>query len=144
VRTTDPPILITQYYNTPRATVWKALTTPAAMQQWYFKEIEEFEPTEGFATQFTFGTADKQFTTNWKVTQVIPNELIRYSWNYEHYPGNSEVCFKLAEENNKTLLQFEVTILEDFPEDQPEFTWESAFAGWRYVLKEALKKYLND
>lgn len=142
MKTTDEPIIVTEYYDAPISKVWNALTDIHEMKQWYFREIEQFEPTEGFATQFTFGTHGKFFTANWKITQVIPRELIRYSWSYEHYAGNSEVCFKLTEKEGETRLHFEITIVEDFPCDRQEFTRESALAGWEYVLGEALKNHI--
>ncbi len=143
MKTTEPPIILTEYYDAPIARLWNSLTVLEEMQQWYFKEIEQFKPIEGFATQFTFGTEGKLFTTNWKITQLIPNELIRYTWNYVHYKGDSEVCFTLSEEEGKTKLLFEVTIIEDFPCDKQVFTRESALVGWKYVLGEALRNYLD-
>lgn len=143
MKTSDRPIFLSHFYDASVSKVWLALTEPKEMRAWYFKEIEEFEPREGFSTQFTFETQGKLFTTNWNVTEVIPNKLIRYAWNYEAYHGNSEVCFRLEEKQNQTILQFEITILEDFPCDMAEFSRESAQIGWKYVLGEALKNHLK-
>jgi len=35
-------------------------------------------------------------------------------------------------------------VLEDFPQDIPEFKRESGLAGWTYLILESLQKYLAD
>jgi hypothetical protein len=41
--------------------------------------------------------------------------------------------------------QFTVTtkVIEDFPNDIPEFARESCIGGWNYFIKERLDKFLN-
>lgn len=143
MKTSDQPISLSFFYDKSVSKVWRALTDPKEMREWYFKEIEVFEPKKGFEMQFTFETQGRLFTTNWKITEATQNKLIRYTWNYKDHIGDSEVCFTLNEEDNGTNLKFEITILENFPNDMPEFSRESATIGWNYVLGEALQNHLK-
>jgi hypothetical protein len=40
----DAPFSLNQSFTAPRAEVWKAITDPAQMRQWYFEEMPGFKP----------------------------------------------------------------------------------------------------
>ena len=44
------PIIVEQTYSAPPASVWKAITNPEQMRQWYFKPMKYFlhESLRGF------------------------------------------------------------------------------------------------
>lgn len=113
------------------------------MHQWYFEKIPSFKPEVGFKTQFNIKSGERNFLHNWEVLEVIPHKLIKYNWKYENYPGDSNVTFELLAENNKTKLKLTVEVLEDFPQNIPEFKRESCIGGWEYFIKDRLKKYLE-
>ena len=46
------PIVVEQTYKTAVATVWKAITEPDQMRQWFFEPMMEFKPEVGFETEF--------------------------------------------------------------------------------------------
>lgn len=143
MKKTDPPIIVKQNFHSPLEIVWKSITELEKMHQWYFENIPSFKPEVGFKTQFNIKSGERNFLHKWEVLEVIPNKLIKYNWKYENYPGDSNVTFELLEENNKTKLKLTVEVLEDFPQNIPEFKRESCIGGWEYFIKDRLKKYLE-
>lgn len=139
----DEPIVVEQTFDASIDAVWKAITEIDRMRQWYFENIPSFKPEVGFETQFNVQSQDRNFPHMWKVTEVVPGKMITYNWKYDNYPGDSFVTFELFEQDNLTKLRLTVTILEDFPEDIPEFRRESCIGGWTYFIKERLKEFLE-
>ena len=113
------------------------------MVRWYFENIPDFKPKVGFTTQFNVISEGRNFLHKWKVTKVLPLEKIVYNWQYEHYKGSADIEFNLSEIENFTKLQIKVIVLEDFPEDIPEFKRESCIAGWEHFIQSRLKELLN-
>src|SRR6185369_6683896 len=97
--TTHEPLIIERTYATPIAKVWKAITNNEDMKHWYF-DLAEFRPEVGFEFEFTGGPDDRLYLHKCKVTEVVPNKKIAYTWRYEGYEGNSKVIFELFEEGN--------------------------------------------
>ncbi|MBD1397633.1 SRPBCC domain-containing protein [Pontibacter sp. JH31] len=143
MKKTENPIVVQQTYDASSEDVWKAITNPDEMQQWYFKEISSFEPKVGFETQFNVQVQDRIFPHSWKVTEVIPAKKVAYEWRYKGYSGTALVSFKVAEKANKSELALRFEVIEDFEEDIPEFKRESAVQGWGYFIQEALKNHLD-
>lgn len=139
----DSPIVVNKIFHSPMEIVWEAITELEKMHQWYFENIPSFKPEVGFKTQFNIQSGERNFLHIWEVLEVIPNKLIKYNWKYEAYPGDSNVMFELFDENDYTKLILTVDILEDFPEDIPEFNRESCIGGWEYFIKDRLKNYLG-
>ena len=54
------------------------------------------------------------------------------------------VVFELIEEGNQTKLRLTYTVIENFPDNIPEFTRESGIEGWSYFIKKSLKNYLDE
>ena len=128
---THAPLVIERTYDAPVHLVWQALTEPGKMKQWYF-DIPDFRAEPG--AEFTFKAGcdgDHEFLHSCKVTAVIPNKKIAYTWHYPGYEGMSEVTFELAGENGKTHLKLIHTGLETFPKTG-DFTRESFNGGWTH------------
>ncbi len=143
MRSTDEPIIVEQIFTTSIQNVWNAITRLDQMKHWYFENIDSFLPEVGFETQFVVQVENRKFTHLWKVTEVIPNKMIRYNWKYEEYPGDSIVTFELIEEKGQVKLRLIHAVLESFREDIPEFSRESGIQGWNYFIRENLKAYLE-
>ena len=143
MKTSDPPIQVKHHFEQPVAKVWKAITELDQMTVWFFDNIPDFEAKVGFKTRFVVTSEDRTFIHLWDIVEVIPLKKIRYRWRYEDYQGDSFVTFELSEVKNQTILTLTTTIVEDFPEDIPEFKRESCQAGWNYFIKESLKNYLD-
>lgn len=139
----NEPIIVMQLLNAPIEQIWEALTNVEQMRQWYFNVIPNFQPKVSFKTSFLITNEGRNFTHNWKVTEVIPNTKISYTWTFDEYPGESISIFELSKKEHKTLLTVTSEIIKDFPSDIPEFKRESGVAGWEYLIKESLLKFLE-
>ena len=143
MRIDEEPVIVEETFNVPAAKVWEAITDHSQMIQWYFDNIPNFKPEIGFETQFIIENEGRTFPHLWKVTEAVPNKRITYTWRFEGYPGDSYVTFDLSEESGQTKLKLTVTVLEDFPDDIPEFRRESCVGGWNYFINNRLKEFLK-
>ncbi|MBW8048840.1 MAG: SRPBCC domain-containing protein [Cytophagales bacterium] len=144
MKKTDEPIVVEQIYDTSIENVWDAITVLDKMKQWFFDNIASFEPVVGFETRFVVQVEDRIFPHLWKLTEVVPKKKITYDWRYEGFPGSSIVVFALTEKGNQTKLRLTYTVVENFPDNIPEFTRESGIEGWNYFIKKSLKQYLEE
>jgi uncharacterized protein YndB with AHSA1/START domain len=138
------PIIVEQSFNHPANTVWKAITEPERMRKWFFENIPDFEPIEGFETRFNVHSGERNFEHRWRLTEVIDYQKIVYQWSYTEYEGEGRVSFELIPRGNATLLRLTNTGLESFPREIPEFSRESCRAGWEYFISQNLTEYLNN
>lgn len=142
MKKSDPPIIVTKEIKASITEVWNAITQVDQMTQWFFANIPDFKPEVGFETQFKVSTRERDFLHLWRIEEVVPYEKIRYNWKYEGYEGDSFLTFSLSELNNITTITATCQILENFPQDIPEFKRESCIGGWEYFWGE-LKTFLE-
>jgi uncharacterized protein YndB with AHSA1/START domain len=135
------PFTIERTFSAPVSVVWKAITDKNEMKKWYF-DLAEFKAEEGFEFQFSGGSDEKQYLHLCKVTEVIPNKKLTYSWRYDRYAGISFVTFELSEEGSNTKLKLTHAGLETFPKEK-DFAKESFAAGWTDIIGRSLKEYLE-
>ena len=143
MKSSDPPVIIKTSFEATREALWNALTVHSEMVQWFFDNIPDFKPEVGFKTSFPVSSEDRTFTHLWEITEVEPFEKITYNWKYKEYPGDSFAAFELIQGHEDVMLKLTLTILRDFPDNIPEFTWESCKGGWNYFLGERLKSHLE-
>jgi len=143
MKRTDPPVCVEYILNEKVEVVWSLITEINHMRGWFFDNIPAFEPVVGFETRFTVNAGERLFPHIWKITDVEINKKITYNWKYDGYPGDSFVHFELSPENDRTLIKLTTEVIEDFPDDIPEFRIESCIGGWNYFIKDSLQKYMN-
>ncbi len=124
----------------PPKVVWSVLTDLHHMQQWFFAEIEQFEPRLGFATAFAFRYHDKTFTHQWDVRACTQEKELCLGWQYAEYPGEATAVFRLAPQGQGTRLDFSSSIITPFPAME-EFSRASMEQGWTDLLQQRLKQY---
>jgi len=139
----DEPIIVEEIFETSISAVWSSITDIDQMRQWYFGNIPAFKPEVGFETRFNVQSQDRTFVHMWRITEVVPLKKIKHNWRYDNYPGDSFVTFELFQEDTSTKLVLTCDIVESFPDNIPEFTRESCYAGWKYFINERLKDYLE-
>lgn len=132
---------IERTYHAPLSLVWKAITNKEEMKKWYF-DLAEFKPIVGFEFEFEGSTEDTSYVHHCKITEVIENEKLTYSWAYVGYEGCSYVTFELFPEGDYTRQKLTHRGLETFP-DRPDFAKKNFVAGWNQIIGESLKKHLE-
>ena len=75
--------------------------------------------------------------------EVEINKRISYNWKYEGYDGDSFVHFELFPDGEGTKVKLTTEIIEDFPQDIPEFKIESCIGGWKYFINKSLPQYIE-
>ncbi|MFI5186185.1 MAG: SRPBCC domain-containing protein [Chitinophagales bacterium] len=140
----DPPIVLERIFNSPVEKVWKAITDPDQMREWYFPQLKQFKTEEGFETEFNVHQDGKDWLHIWKITEVVLSKKISLEWKYGGYPGMSLLSFELFPQGNKTRFVLTHKGLETFvPEKHPDLAKENFIEGWTNFMDKALKEFLE-
>jgi uncharacterized protein YndB with AHSA1/START domain len=138
----NEPVIKEVLLNAPVSKIWKAITDKEEMKQWYF-DLAEFKPQVGFEFQFEGGTDERSYLHLCKITEVIPNKKLTYSWRYDGYPGISFVTFELFPDGNKTKLKLTHEGLESFGTDNPDLARENFVEGWNEIIGTSIKEFVE-
>lgn len=137
------PLVLERTLNAPVSRVWDALTNNAKMKKWYF-DIADFKPEIGFEFEFYGSKDDTRYLHLCKITELIPEKKLAYTWKYENLPGESAVSFELFDEAGKTRLKLTHAGLETFVTDNPDFAPSSFNAGWTHIIGTSLKNFVEE
>jgi len=140
----EAPIVVEQDFDRSASDVWDAITKIGEMRKWFFENIPDFKPEEGFVTRFVVESGNRSFVHLWKVTEVDPQRKVVCNWKYEGLPGDSFVTFEVSGDEKSARLKVTALVQEDFPEGIPEFRRESCLGGWTHFIKDRLKAYLHE
>jgi uncharacterized protein YndB with AHSA1/START domain len=136
------PLVIERTFDAPIALVWRAITTKKDMSRWYF-DLKEFKPEVGFEFQFAVEHGGNKYDHRCKVTGVIPQKRLAYTWHYEGHEGDSLVTFELSPEGDKTKLRLTHEGLETFPKTL-QFARKNFMAGWTQLIGTSLKDFVEN
>lgn len=138
------PIIIERVYNVPIQKVWHAITDKAAMKEWYF-DLAEFKPEVGFEFSFNGkGKEGEDYLHLCKITQVIKEKKLQYSWRYDGFEGISYVTFELFAEGSNTKVRLTHEGIESFPATTNNaFAKENFMEGWTWLIGTGLKEFLE-
>ncbi len=134
-------VVIERTFAAPVARVWKALTDVGEMKQWYF-DLKEFKPEVGFEFEFIVEHEGMKYHHLCKITEVIPQRKLAYTWRYKGHQGNSLVTFELFADGNKTQLKLTHGGLETFPKT-PSFARKNFMEGWTQIIGSSLKEFVE-
>jgi len=134
-------VVVERTLNAPVAKVWKALTDVDQMRQWYF-DLKEFRPEAGFEFEFVVEREGNRYHHLCKITEVVAQKKIAYTWRYKGEPGDSLVTFELFPEDGKTRLKVTHTGIETFPKT-PAYARKKFEAGWTAIIGAELKKFVE-
>src|ERR1041385_7105013 len=134
-------VMIERTFNAPVARVWKALTDVEQMRQWYF-DLKAFEARPGFEFEFVVEHGGHTYHHLCKVTEVVPEKRIAYTWRYKGEPGDSLVTIELSPEGNTTRLKLTHTGIETFPKT-PADARKNFEAGWTAIIGSELKQFVE-
>src|SRR5437764_9811895 len=134
-------VIVERILNAPLANVWKAITDVEEMRQWYF-DLKEFKPEVGFEFEFVVEHEGTSYHHLCRVTDVVPEQRIAYTWRYKGEPGNSLVTIELFGEGNNTRLKLTHTGIETFPKTPP-YARKNFETGWTAIIGSELKQFLE-
>lgn len=136
-------VIIEKTFNAPVDRVWRALTDPEQMKQWYF-DLPGFKAEVGYEFAFVVSNDKHEWSHLCKVTEVKHQRLISYTWRYEGYAGDSLVRFELFDEGGKTRLVLTHSGLHTFPANVEALKRENFVAGWTEIVNTSLTKFLHE
>jgi uncharacterized protein YndB with AHSA1/START domain len=134
-------VVVERTFNAPVAKIWKALTDVDQMRQWYF-DLKEFKPEVGFEFEFVVEHEGNRYHHLCRVTEVVPQKKIAYTWRYQGEPGDSLVTFELFPEGEKTRLKLTHEGLDTFPKTAA-FARENFEKGWTTLIGSELKQFVE-
>jgi uncharacterized protein YndB with AHSA1/START domain len=135
-------VIVERTFDARVARVWKALTDVDQMRVWYF-DLKEFTPQVGFEFEFVVEHEGNTYHHLCKVTEVIPEKKIAYTWRYKGEVGDSLVTFELFGEGEKTRLKLTHTGIETFPKT-PAYARKNFEAGWTEIVGSELKRFVEN
>jgi len=133
-------VVVERILDAPVAKVWKALTDVDQMRHWYF-DLKEFKPQVGFEFEFLVEHEGNAYHHLCKITEVIPQRKVAYTWRYKGAAGDSLVTFELSPEGSKTRLKVTHTGIETFPKT-PAYARKNFESGWTAIATE-LEQFLG-
>jgi uncharacterized protein YndB with AHSA1/START domain len=134
-------VVVERTLNATVARVWKALTDVEEMRQWYF-DLKEFKPQVGFEFEFIVEHEGNTYHHLCRVTDVVPEKKIAYTWRYKGEPGDSLVTIELFAQGDKTRLKLTHTGIETFPQT-PAYARKNFEAGWTAIIGSELKEFVE-
>lgn len=136
------PIIIEQEINAPLKETWHALTDLYELRNWYFY-LDEFKPDIGYSFHFISGNGKTEYVHLCIIINVIKQKLLSHTWKYKGFAGDSEVSFEIASHQGKTIVKLTHSGTENFINAGENFTRESFENGWKKIICENLKNYLE-
>jgi uncharacterized protein YndB with AHSA1/START domain len=134
-------VVLERTFNAPVARLWKALTDVDQMREWYF-DLKAFKPQIGFEFGFVVEHEGNTYDHRCRITEVIPQKKIAYTWRYHGHEGESLVTFELFSEGEKTRLKLTHEGLDTFPKTAA-FARENFEKGWTAIIGTELKQFLE-
>jgi uncharacterized protein YndB with AHSA1/START domain len=135
-------VILERTFDAPVAHVWKALTDVDQMRVWYF-DLKEFKPRTGFEFEFVVEHEGNTYHHLCKITEVIPEKKIAYTWRYKGEVGDSLVTFELFGEGDRTRLKLTHSGIETFPKT-PAYARKNFEAGWTEIVGSELKRFVEN
>jgi uncharacterized protein YndB with AHSA1/START domain len=134
-------IILERTLDAPLERVWTALTDVDEMREWYF-DLKEFKPEIGFEFEFVVEHDGNNYHHLCRISEVIPQKKIAYTWRYKGQPGNSLVTFELLPEGGKTRLKLTHSGIGTFPKT-PAYAQKNFEAGWTQLIGSDLKQFVE-
>jgi len=134
-------IILDRTFDAPVGRVWTALTDVDQMREWYF-DLKEFRPQVGFEFEFIVEHEGNSYHHLCRLTDVVPEKRIAYTWRYKDQPGDSLVTFELFPVGNKTRFKLTHTGIEKFPKT-PAYARKNFEAGWTAIIGSELKQFVE-
>ena len=134
-------VIVERTLNAPVMRVWQALTDVDQMREWYF-DLKEFKPQVGFEFEFVVEHEGTTYHHLCRVTEVIPQKKIAYTWRYKGEPGDSLVTIELFAEDDNTRLKLTHAGIESFPKT-PAYARKNFEQGWTQIIGTELKQFVE-
>lgn len=129
--------------NAPIEKVWKALTNPEEMKNWYF-DIPDFSLEKDAVFNFYEPGGANKYWHRCQVEEVDPNHIFKHTWEHPDFSkAVTHLTWRLSEKEDQTILNLNHDKLDRLADAGEDFKAENYDIGWTEILKN-LKNYLED
>lgn len=140
----ENPIVQKIFVEQNIATVWDAITNKEKLKEWYF-DVSDFKLEENAEFEFYEPGGQKKYHHLCKILQVKLQSVFKHTWTYPDFsPNQSIVTWSLqAHNDNGTEIALIHEQTEGFKDLGKDFQRESFQGGWKEILENLLKNYLD-
>lgn len=139
----NTPITVQYKFNAPADKIWKALTDKNEMKSWYFT-IRDFDLELGKEFDFYESCDGGKYLHRGRILEIVPNRKLKHSWAYPELSGAvTTVTWELQPEDNGTLVTLTHENIEGFDGLGETFSRVSFTEGWKSIIGQGLKEYLE-
>jgi len=126
----------------PKAEVWKGLTDPEIVKQYFFGTTVQSDWKVGSPITFSGEWEGKSYQDKGTILEITPREHVRYSYwssmaGTEDKPENyANVSYRLTEKEDGTTLELtQDNIKDDASKEHSEKNWQMVFSGLKKILE---------
>ncbi|MBL4677971.1 MAG: SRPBCC domain-containing protein [Mucilaginibacter sp.] len=128
--------------NASQAEVWKGLTDPEIVKQYFFGTIVKSDWKEGSPIVFTGEWEGKTYEDKGVIKEIDPGKYIKYThWSSmggtEDKPENyDDVSYSLDEKNGVTTLTItQGNVKDEAAKQHSEQNWQTILGGLKKILE---------
>jgi uncharacterized protein YndB with AHSA1/START domain len=129
--------------NAPKAEVWKGLTDPEIVKQYFFGTNQESAWQEGSPITWSGEWDGKTYQDKGTIIELTPGEYVKYSY-WSSMSGTEDkaenyvyVSYTLTENDGVTTLEIGQEKLKDeAAKEHSEGNWHTVFGGLKKILEE--------
>jgi uncharacterized protein YndB with AHSA1/START domain len=125
------------------AEVWKGLTDPEIVKQYFFGTNVKSDWKEGSSITFTGEWEGKTYQDKGTIQEIIPGKYVKYSYwssmgGTEDKPENyANVSYTLDDHNGFTTLTITQDNIKDLTsKEHSEQSWQTVFGGLKKILEQ--------
>ena len=128
--------------NAPKDEVWKGLTDPQIVKQYFFGTDVKSDWKAGSPITFSGEWEGKSYQDKGTIKDITPGEYIKYSYwssmsGTEDKPENyADVSYRVTEKGGATALEVtQDNIKDEASKKHSEKNWQTVFGGLKKILE---------
>lgn len=129
--------------NAPTAEVWKGLTDPEIVKQYFFGTNVKSDWKAGSPITFSGEWEGKSYSDKGEIQEITPGKYVKYSYwssmgGTEDKPENyANVSYTLDEKDGFTTLTVTQDNIKDITsKEHSEQNWQTVFGGLKKLLEK--------
>jgi uncharacterized protein YndB with AHSA1/START domain len=129
--------------NAPRAEVWKGLTDPEIVKQYFFGTIVKSDWEVGGPITFNGEWEGKSYQDKGTILEITPGEYVKYTYwssmsGTEDKPENyANVSYRVSEKDGLSTLELtQDNIKDEASKEHSEKNWQMVFGGLKKILED--------
>ncbi|MFA6082990.1 SRPBCC family protein [Mucilaginibacter sp.] len=130
-------------FNAPAAKVWKGVTDPELVKQYFFGTNLKSDWKVGSPITFSGEWDGKSYEDKGTILEITPGEYVKYSYwssmgGTEDKPENyANISYRVTEKDGKTTLEItQDGIKDEATKEHSEQNWQMVFGGLKKILEE--------